>query len=80
MMWRSGELPPRGSRFVALFADGGGAELFYLDTAGVLFDAHGEELLRGSDRELADFLFDMGFFSWTELPEGMRLFFEEAGE
>lgn len=30
MMWRSGDLPPRGSRFVALFADGGGANMFYL--------------------------------------------------
>ena len=52
-IWRSGELPPRGSRFVALFADGGGATVFYRPLCGGLIDAKGEELV-GMDESVAD--------------------------
>ena len=67
-IWRSGELPPRGSRFVALFADGGGATVFYRPLCGGLIDAKGEELV-GMDESVADWLLEAGYLSWVELPE-----------
>lgn len=75
-------LPTPGMRFVVLYCDGSGADLFlYADDCRV-YDAHGKDVFEEpiSANEIADQLFDMGFIFWAAVPEGMTLFFEGAGE
>lgn len=80
MSWQFFDNPPKpGTRFVALFADCSGAEIFYLSDKGALVDSCGAEILRGADGALADWLLEAGFVAWVALPDGLRLFFEEAG-
>lgn len=77
MNWQSTLTPPEnGTRFVALHCDGGGAGVYLLDDDGVLWDGHGDYCGKPDD----EWLMDVGFCAWAPLPDGMKLFFEGAGE
>lgn len=62
--------PPKNSRFVAIYADGGGAALFRLDNAGNYCDVNGDLVPDG------DWFADAGFLNYILLPDNFRLWFE----
>ena len=70
MSWIFGEPPTRGSRFVALFDDGSGAELFVWGDDGHLLDADGDDHGVMDGEDLEDWLYESGHWCWTALPEG----------
>ena len=70
MSWIFGEPPTRGSRFVALFDDGSGAELFVWGDDGHLLDADGDDHGVMEGWELEEWLYESGHWYWTALPEG----------
>lgn len=77
MSWLYDEAPPRG-RFVALYDDGSGAEVFYRTPLGVVTDGDGEARLPAwaTDAALVAWFVDAGFAFWLPLPDGMKLFYE----
>ena len=75
MSWLFGEPPTRGSRFVALFDDGSGAELFVWGDDGHLLDADGDDHGVMDREELDDWLYETGHWCWTALPEGYAVGF-----
>ena len=66
--------PIRGSRIVAFYGDGSGANLFLRDAAGDYYSADGE-LIQGKD-----WFMDSGHCLYAYLPESFRLFFEDGVE
>jgi|GEM_PF-967233 hypothetical protein len=75
MSWIFGEPPTRGSRFVALYDDGSGAELFVWGDDGHLLDADGDDHGVMDREELDDWLYETGHWCWTALPEGYAVGF-----
>ena len=75
MSWIFGEPPTRGSRFVALFDDGSGAELFVWGDDGHLLDADGDDHGVMDREELDDWLYETGHWCWSALPEGYAVGF-----
>ena len=75
MSWIFGEPPTRGSRFVALFDDGSGAELFVWGDDGHLLDADGDDHGVMDGEDLEDWLYETGHWCWTALPEGYAVGF-----
>lgn len=68
-MWNSTtDQPPKGSRIVAIYADGSGAHLFY-------FDGNEYTDEDGSARSDID-----SFSMWAMVPDGMRLWCEECAD
>lgn len=64
---------PNGTKFVALYSDGSGADLFYTNEIGELFN---------SDSELIDikdhsWLEDAGYLWWIELPQEFEIWRED---
>lgn len=83
MTWNLFNEPPQpGTRFVALYIDGSGASVYRYDDEKHFFDATGEDMFGQAvtSQEIESWLFDAGYLHWVALPEGQRLFFEEAGE
>lgn len=65
--------PPKG-KFIAIYGDGSGAELFYGRKNGVLVSADGE-LIEGYDQQ--EWLEESGFCFWVPLPDDFELWFEQ---
>lgn len=76
MSW-SFEIPARG-KFVALYDDGSGAELFLWDGDGTLFDGKGYVLGRFDEAGILAYLAESGFYGWQALPEGFVLAWEDV--
>ena len=74
MSWLFDEPPARG-RFVALYDDGSGAALFVWGNDGHLFDADGDDLGVMVGEELENWLYEIGHWCWTALPEGYAVGF-----
>lgn len=60
------QMPPKGTKFVAIFNDGSGSDLFVRLDSGEYINCCGDE---ASDEMLDDYLF------WHEAPN-MKLWFE----
>jgi hypothetical protein len=63
--------PKINSRFVAFYADASGAELFLRDPEGDYYDAEGRHI------EIEDWFGEANFYSYADLPDEFRLYFEE---
>lgn len=64
---------PRGSKFIALYGDGSGAQLFMTDKKGNLFGHDGKP----RDSEPEAYLMDSCFTWWIKLPNSYKLWFEQ---
>lgn len=72
--------PAPGTRIVALHADGSHADLFFFREDGHVITQTGRDFEEVFEPiQFSDWLWDSGYLFWIALPEGMRLFFEEAG-
>lgn len=60
-------------KFVALFADGSGANIFFM-ARDHLFDAEGDEICLQIDT--VEVLLDCGYFHWLPLPDDYKLWYE----
>lgn len=67
---------PNGTKLVAIFADGSGADLFMVDDNGDLYDAEFTHYGPAPDT----YLIDAGFCMWMELPDGFPFWFEQKEE
>ena len=74
----AGELPPRGSRFVALGSQRiGGAQLFSLSPNGDICDASGEPWAPSqTDGDVRAVFDDLGYSHWIALPDDFRFWGE----
>lgn len=68
------ELPPRGSRFVAVGSQKiHGAQLFSLRQNGDIYDASGEPWAPSqTDDDVRAVFADLGYSHWIALPEDFR--------
>lgn len=63
---------PNGTKFVAIYCDGSGADIFRIDRDGYLFDAEGNTLSETPDIHLEG----CGYCYWIELPKTFKLWSE----
>lgn len=63
--------PKEGRKFVALYSDGSGADVFKRDKQGNLYNGEGEILSQ-------TWLEDAGFSSFMYLPDDFTLWFEQG--
>jgi hypothetical protein len=61
--------PKKGTKFVALFGDGSGGNVFFKDDDGQLYDHEAQFLERG-------YLENAGYAYWLPLPDSFKLWFE----
>lgn len=69
----SSEPIPNCTKFVAIYADGAGASLFWVDDKGRLLTDH-NDYWGASPNEC---LLDAGYLCWIELPNNFKLWFEQ---
>lgn len=72
MKYIATESIPNGTKFVAIYGDGSGADLYCIDDDGHLWDSDGEHIHYPPD----NFLMDSGYAYWLLLPKTFKLWFE----
>lgn len=65
---------PNGTRFVAIYGDGSGANLFMIDDSGHLLDAEFADQTPAPDT----WLMDAGYQYWMKIPDTFKLWFEHT--
>jgi hypothetical protein len=63
---------PNGTKIVAIYGDGSGASLFFVDDLGSLYNAECGYVDIAPDT----YLMDHGFAYWMLLPDSFRMWFE----
>jgi len=67
---------PNNTKFVAIYADGSGARLFFIDDIGDLYNSECDK----TDIAPDTWLVDAGFAYWIKLPDSFKLWFEQRKE
>jgi hypothetical protein len=67
---------PNGTKFVAIHDDGSGADLFFIDDLGDLYDTN----LKHLDAAPDTWLMNAKYAYWMLLPDSFKLWFEQCEE